>query len=123
MMMEVQTGDNKKMPSMPTKVDAKSATRPQMSAPMAHVDHKAAIAKMNHEHVHKLVQMAHEGKMGPEAQGMAQKAMAGPAMQDSGASGMPPAKTNPFMSGPDEEEQPQAAPESRASMFGGGRSF
>src|ERR1700758_4752687 len=38
-------------------------------------DHKAAVAKMHPEHVHKLVKAAHEGKFGPEAQKQAQQAM------------------------------------------------
>ena len=38
-------------------------------------DHKAAVAKMAPEHVHKLVQDAHAGKFGPDAQKTAQSAM------------------------------------------------
>lgn len=40
-------------------------------------DHKAAVAKMHPEHVHKLVEDAHAGKFGPEAQRHAQAAMQG----------------------------------------------
>lgn len=37
-------------------------------------DHKSAVAKMHPEHVHKLVQDAHSGKYGPQAQQVAQMA-------------------------------------------------
>jgi hypothetical protein len=37
-------------------------------------DHKSAVAKMHPEHVHKLVQDAHAGKYGPQAQQVAQMA-------------------------------------------------
>lgn len=121
-------GGNMKKPMPTTGGSTHSAAKPTQphmmdkKPGMGAMDHKAAIAKMHPEHVHKLVQMAHEGKMGPEAQGMAQKAMQGPAMQDAGASGMTPAKTNPFMDQEDEQE-PQQAPQSSASMFAGGRSM
>jgi hypothetical protein len=88
-------------------------------------DHKAAVAKMHPEHVHKLVEHAMSGKAGPEMQQMAQQAMQGPAgpTQDSGASGETngaPQRSNPFsggMSDGDQDDQPM----NRAAMFSGGR--
>jgi hypothetical protein len=53
-------------------------------------DHKSAVSKMHPEHVHKLVQDAHAGKFGPEAQKTAQQAMQSPqggAPQDQQPSG------------------------------------
>ena len=45
-------------------------------------DHKAAVAKMHPEHVHKLVMDAHAGKYGPQAQQVAQQASAAPTGRD-----------------------------------------
>lgn len=127
-MMQVQTGDEKKKPAMPTSGESKSHTKPQMTAPMAGMDHKAAIAKMHPEHLHAMVQHAMSGKAGPEMQQMAQKAMTAPPTggsptQDSGMSGETnnSPKGNPFMGGPAEEEPEE--PQSRASMFAGSRSM
>ena len=41
------------------------------------VDHKAAVSQMHPQHVHQLVQDAHAGKYGPDAQKAAQSAMGG----------------------------------------------
>lgn len=71
----------------------------------APVDHKSAIAKMHPEHLHKLVQDAHAGKFGPEAQKTAQSAMQAPGAP--GAPGEQPAAQQP------------AAPD-YSGMFGGG---
>lgn len=73
-------------------------------------DHKAAIAKMHPEHLHKMVMAAHSGEYGPKAQQMAQQAMQG----QSSAPGMAPAQ--------DGEQQDTGATGGRdyASMFGGG---
>jgi hypothetical protein len=90
-------------------------------------DHKAAVAKMRPEHVHKLVQDAHSGKYGPQAQQVAQSAMQpqqGPTppqqgdgyADDTGGSG----PSSMFSSGgasPAAAAPPQ--PASRASMFQG----
>ncbi len=119
---------------MPDKAHAEAALRLDHNAPpserpkieaMAHKklgergdppagDHKAMIAKMHPEHLHKLVQAAHSGQYGPEAKQMAQQAMqspAAPAQQP-----MAP-KSNPF--GEDDEQQQPAAPASPGSMYGG----
>lgn len=127
-MMQVNVGDEKKRGEMPTRGDGKMAEKPHMTAPEAKMDHKAAVAKMNPEHVHKMVQHAMTGKAGPEMQQMAHSAMSmtptgGGPTQDSGASGEMnnSPKRNPFMGGSDPEED--EAPMSRSSMFGGSRSM
>jgi hypothetical protein len=83
-------------------------------------DHKAAVAKMHPEHVHKLVQDAHAGKYGPDAQKVAQSAM-----QPQGGDSMAPAGkdySSIFSGGSSGASEGAAsaptAPASRASMFG-----
>jgi hypothetical protein len=85
-------------------------------------DHKAAVAKMNPEHLHKLVQHAASGKAGPEMQQMAQQAMQSPAdhQEPDGDEAMPPRRSM-FSGEPDGDEQQQQEPVSRGSMFSGGR--
>lgn len=89
-------------------------------------DHKAAVAKMHPEHVHKLVTDAHAGKYGPQAQQVAQMATqpqqsAMPQQDDGDADdtgGSSPSSM--FSSGgasPAAAAPPQ--PASRASMFQG----
>jgi hypothetical protein len=82
-------------------------------------DHKAAIAKMHPEHLHRMVQDAHAGKFGPEAQQAAQQAMQGPAAQPEGPEAAP--RSSMFSGEPDGDEQAPAAPMSRGSMFSGGQ--
>ncbi len=92
-------------------------------------DHKAAVAKMAPEHVHKLVQDAHAGKFGPEAQKTAQSAMqpaqgAMPPQQgdgdgnEMGASGGKD-YSSIFSGGASPAAAAPAPPASRASMFQG----
>jgi hypothetical protein len=90
-------------------------------------DHKAAVAKMNPEHVHKLVQDAHAGKYGPQAQQVAQSATepqaAMPPQGDGDAddTGSAPAasdRSSMFSSGPG-PAAPAGPPPNRASMFQG----
>ncbi|MDE2104955.1 MAG: hypothetical protein KGL39_47395 [Patescibacteria group bacterium] len=69
--------------------------------PPAH-DHKAAVAKMHPEHVHKLVKHAAAGHFGPEAQKMAQQAQQAP--EGDG----------------DADDQPQGGGRDMSSIFGGG---
>jgi len=86
--------------------------------PPAH-DHKAAVAKMHPEHVHKLVQDAHAGKFGPEAQRTAQAAMQSQpaAQQPSQASS---SGANPFSSNDeDADDMDQDGPVPAGSIFGG----
>jgi hypothetical protein len=90
--------------------------------------HKAAVAKMHPEHVHKLVQDAHAGKYGPQAQQAAQSAMQPQgAMQPQSDNDMDdnpaaPAKSSMFSSGGGAPAPaPTAPPAGRASMFGSGR--
>lgn len=86
------------------------------------MDHKSAIAKMHPEHLHKLVQDAHAGKFGAQAQQTAQQAMQG---QGSDNSGSQPQQDDQPGSGRDYvgmfgaggEEDDQAAPAPRPSMF------
>lgn len=78
----------------------KAEARGKLGEKGGHTDHKAAVAKMNPEHVHKLVEHAASGKAGPEMQHMAQSAMQSPAA-------------------PQQPNQPQQAP-NRASAFGMG---
>lgn len=99
-------------------------------------DHKAAIAKMHPEHLHKMVKAAHAGEYGQKAQQMAQQAMQG---QGTGAPGEPGAAPQDgeqdqaqgggrdymgmFGSGGGAPEEQPAGPPNRASMFarsGGG---
>lgn len=89
-------------------------------------DHKAAIDKMNPEHLHNLVQSAHAGKFGPEAQRHAQQAMQSAPAQGAPQEGAPGEQGGPDFAGmfggggaapqggPQEDEQPSAG-----SMFGG----
>lgn len=74
-------------------------------------DHKAAIAKMHPEHVHKLVKAAHEGKFGHEAQGMAQQAMQAPA-QGGEQQQQQSAPSSPFADGGQQEPEEGSAPTS-----------
>lgn len=82
-------------------------------------DHKAAVAKMAPEHVHKLVQDAHAGKFGPEAQKTAQSAMqpAAAPMGDPQGGGKNYSSMFSGGSGGDSGAAP-AAPAARSSMFG-----
>ena len=87
-------------------------------------DHKAAIAKMHPEHLHKLVQDAHAGKFGPEAQQSAQQAMqpqqAAPNAQDPNQSGAAQPNYAGMFSGggqADGDSDDQAVP--AGQMFGG----
>ena len=88
-------------------------------------DHKAAVAKMLPEHVHKLVQDAHAGKFGPEAQKTAQSAMQpqmqGPSDNDADDQPMQSGKdySSIFSGGASPAAAPSTAPSSRASMFQG----
>jgi hypothetical protein len=91
-------------------------------------DHKAAVAKMNPMHVHKLVQDAHAGKFGPQAQQTAQSAMqpppAAPAqgdsdMDDTGSAPAASDRSSMFSSGAGPAASATAPPASRASMFQG----
>lgn len=94
---------------------------PKGGDPPAH-DHKAAVAKMHPEHVHKLVQDAHAGKFGPEAQRTAQAAMQSAAPQDTdqdGPTAAPPKAMNPFSAGDEDEDADQDAPVPAGSIFGG----
>ena len=91
-------------------------------------DHKAAVAKMHPEHVHKLVQDAHAGKFGPEAQKTAQSAMQPQGgMQPQGDGDADDTGSAPggkdyssiFSGGSSPAAAAPAAPPSRASMFQG----
>lgn len=84
--------------------------KPMPGKPAAGPDHKAAVAKMHPEHVHKLVQAAHAGKYGPEAQKAAQSAMQPP------QGGMPPQQ------GDGDADDQGAAPAGKdySSIFSGG---
>jgi hypothetical protein len=89
------------------------------------MDYKAAVAKMHPEHVHKLVQDAHAGKYGPQAQQAAQSAMQ-PPQGDTGGdpNAVPPAqagKGSMFSSGSGPAAAPAGPPASRGSIFGSGR--
>jgi hypothetical protein len=105
-----------------------------------HAKAKAAIAKAHPVHLHKLMQDAHSGKFGPQAQQTAQQAMQGGGAPAQGGSPMDtgdsaamdapgPAKDFTSMFGgsttsapqqgpPEEEEQPQQGGKFN-SMFGG----
>lgn len=72
--------------------------------------HKAAVAKMHPEHVHKLVQDAHAGKFGPQAQQSAQMAM----QPQQGA--MPP------QDGDGDDSRAAPAGKDRSAMFSSGAS-
>lgn len=100
----------------------------------AHTKAKAAVAKMHPTHVHKIMQDAHAGKFGPEAQKTAQQAMQGGGsspMQSGDADGDndstavpgPPQNFNSMFSGSGgaQAQQPQAPPQGNkfSSMFGG----
>lgn len=75
----------------------------------AKVDHRAAVAKMHPEHVHKLVTDAHAGKFGPQAQQTAQQAMQPQAPPEGAPDG-------------DADDQQQAPQRNMSSIFGGGSS-
>lgn len=87
------------------------------------MDHKAAIAKMHPEHLHKMVQHAMTGKAGPEMQQMAQKAMQ-PQMPQGEGQQAPPMRSSPFSDNDGDEggggSMAPAGPPSRSSMFGMG---
>jgi len=96
------------------------------------VDHKAALSKMNPEHLHHLVEQAHSGKLGPAAQHIAQMAMTpqGDNNDDNiaGDSTTTPGGRNYsaiFSGGPnrpaDGDSDDMTQPVSRAAMFRGGR--
>lgn len=87
------------------------------------MDHKAAIAKMHPEHLHKMVQAAHAGEYGAKAQQMAQQAMQG---QGSAPGASMEGQQEPaeggrdymgmFGSGGGQQDAP-APPPDKASMF------
>jgi hypothetical protein len=86
-------------------------------------DHKAAVAKMHPEHVHKLVKMAHEGKFGQQAQQVAQQAMQ-PGGNDgqqgqapSEAQAQKPPMGSSIFSGDGDDQQQPAGPVTGASIF------
>jgi hypothetical protein len=86
----------------------------------APVDHKAAIEKMHPEHVHKLVQDAHAGKFGPEAQKTAQSAMQqAPQAPGAPAEGSEPDYSGMFGGGGAPAQQDEDQPVSGGQMFGG----
>ena len=86
------------------------------------MDHKAAIAKMNPEHLHKMVEHAMSGKAGPEMQQMAQQAMQGPMEhQEPDMDDMPMKGGNPFSDGDADNMASAPPPQSTGSMFSGGR--
>lgn len=88
------------------------------------MDHKAAASKMHPEHVHKLVQDAHAGKFGPQAQQVAQQAMqpqaapAGPQGEPDGDEGASPARDYGSIFSGQGGAPAQAVPQSKGSMFG-----
>jgi hypothetical protein len=85
-------------------------------------DHKAAISKMHPEHLHRLVQDAHAGKFGPEAQQSAQQAMQPPPDGDMDDSAPPVAKGPSMFSGHSEPDADDSQPVAPArNMFSGGR--
>lgn len=88
-------------------------------------DHKAAVAKMHPAHVHKLVQDAHAGKYGPQAQQAAQMATqpqqgAMPPQDGDGDDTTAPAgsdRSGMFSSGASPAAAAPPQPANRASMF------
>lgn len=92
-------------------------------------DHKIAVAKMHPEHLHKLVQDAHAGKYGPEAQKTAQSAMQPPQgpmpsqgdgdADDMGAAPAGGDRSAMFSSGASPAAAAPPQPANRASMFQG----
>jgi hypothetical protein len=82
------------------------------------MDHRAAVAKMHPEHVHKVMQAAHDGKYGPEAQEHAKAAMA---PQDQPQQEQPMQPKRSIFDDDDESSPAPQAPPSRASMFDGGQ--
>lgn len=90
-------------------------------------DHQAAIAKMHPEHLHRLVQEAHAGKYGPQAQQTAQQAMeapaapAGPQGPPQGQPAVPPRGAMFGGGGMGEPDQDDMGPPNRAAMFAGSR--
>jgi hypothetical protein len=89
-------------------------------------DHKAAVAKMHPEHVHKLVQDAHAGKYGPQAQQVAQQAtqpqqgaMPDGDADDTGSAPGGKDYSSIFSGGGSSAPAAPAPPASRASMFQG----
>ena len=102
----------------------KAAARAKLGGDPKHgaMDHKAAVAKMNPEHVHKMVQHAMSGKAGPEMQQMAQQAMQGPAEhQEPDMDDMPMKGGNPFSDGDADNMAAEAPAKPMGSMFSGGR--
>jgi hypothetical protein len=93
------------------------------------MDHKAEVAKMHPDHVHRLVAEAAAGMHGAHAMKHAHHAMMMP--QDGAETGnsddesqveeQGPQKRSPFSGEPDGDEQAPAAPISRGSMFSGGQ--
>lgn len=88
-------------------------------------DHKGAVAKMHPEHVHKLVQDAHAGKYGPQAQQVArmatqpQQGAMPPQDGDADDTGAGPSSMfSSSVAGP-AVVAPPSQPASRASMFQG----
>ena len=84
--------------------------------------HKAAVAKMHPEHLHKMVEHAMSGKAGPEMQHMAQQAMQGPMEhQEPDMDDMPMKGGNPFSDGDADNMASEAPAKPMGSMFSGGR--
>lgn len=82
--------------------------------------HKAAVAKMHPEHIHKMVEHAMSGKAGPEMKQMAQQAMHGPAPQQDSTEQPMSKGRSPFSDGDmdDMSSAPPAKP--MGGMFSGG---
>ena len=106
-------------PAEEARIKAKARAKLGGKSDSPETDHKAAIAKMHPEHLHRLVQHAASGKAGPEMQQMAQQAMQGPAQEPDGDEGMQPRSS--MFSGDNDQDDQQPAPVSRGSMFSGGR--
>ena len=84
--------------------------------------HKAAIARMHPEHLHRMVEHAMSGKAGPEMKQMAQQAMQGPAgHQEPDGDEMPMNGQSPFSDNDADDMASQPPPQSTGSMFSGGR--
>ena len=85
-------------------------------------DHKAAVAKMHPEHVHRMVTEAAAGNHGPAMQQMGAKAMQ-PQMAQGDGEQQAPQKSSPFSDNDGDEgggSMAPAGPPSRSSMFGMG---
>lgn len=115
-----QSDEGAQKPGMQHQSPAKGETHGKPHAEPVE-DHKAALAKMRPEHVHKLVKMAHEGKFGQQAQQVAQQAMQpggsdGQSQAPAQAQTQKPAMGSSIFSNDDAQQQP-AGPVSGASIF------